>query len=190
MSELREQFVTIDVINRGVKVKKFEGGGTYEATVIEGTTSEGQEFKKNLASTLLEKMPTLAEQVESLDTGDLVKIVSQKKGKYNNIRSIYKEGDPLFNVTQATVTNISSGGSNTGSKGGYNPEGQIKGNAITNAVQLAIAQKTLTKEAIVANAMMLLEVHKEIEGVQLASVGQDTSEGIDANDPVKAAEMF
>ena len=191
MSDIREQFVTIDIINRGVSVKKFEGGGSYKATVLEGTTLDGHEFKKNLSHDLLDKVPSLQSAIDDLNEGDLVKIVSEKKGKYNNIRSIFKEGTKGYEAPSLAA--VSNTGGSTGGKSSYNTEGMIKGNAITNAVQLAIATKKTGKDDIVTLAKMMLEVHKEIESVQMSSVGStevETNSTVDVNDPKQAAEMF
>lgn len=59
-------------------------------------------------------------------------------------------------------------------KPSYDPSGQIKGNAVTNAVNMAIAQGDLSVQAIAANVRSVLEVHKAAETIYNEVMGQQS----------------
>ena len=108
-------------------------------------------------------------------------LVMEKKDGFNNLKRLVTP-DKLVSLNLGTTATT------TGKTGGYDVQGVIKGNAITNAVQLAIALGQTTKEGIIKLARLMLEVHKEIDGTPAPKM-EPAAEPKKATKVVKAADV-
>ena len=164
--------VTLLKVELGIQVPKF-GGGTYPGAQL--TYEMGD---KLVRKGIHEKAQGggLAEDLKKLKAGDTVIIVQElieKDGKkFNNIKRILPEGSAIpaglqtvEDLTQKQIDVAYGGQSNFVSKktGGYDVQGAIKGNAVTNGVQIAISQKDTSLANIVKQARIVLEAHKLLD---------------------------
>ncbi len=126
-----------EMIINGTVNEVTEVSAPFEATKVGYTTTNGKETTALFGSKYRTK--EIQEVLGNLEAGDLVKVVLKKNDKgFFNPSTISK-------LSALPAPKASGGGKtfqNTGNKTttAYDSTGPIKGNAITNAVQLAIAR--------------------------------------------------
>jgi hypothetical protein len=157
--EINTLNVKVISIDLDTEIEKKDGGTYRGAQVI--FTVGGKPGTKAVTQKGLEFNPELKKDLKSFKTpGEAVLILERKNG-FNNLKRLVTPDNIPTNISSTrkspavTVTSKSSGG--------YDVQGAIKGNAVTNGVQIAISQGDTSLANIVKNAKIVLEAHKVLD---------------------------
>lgn len=106
--------------------------------------------------------PELGGVIDTLKAGDPIEMSGPKNAAGYTVVQAIKKIDKLPEAKPFTF----------GGKGGFkdNTVGQIKGNVVTNAVNLAIARAETDVEGMVRAALDVLQVHKQLEAMDIATI--------------------
>lgn len=174
MSDLKTFTFTLGSITKEMVPYKDESKGTYQAVVInlEGTNKSGEPYQPIIvpAALLTKKDGTPAALKEQLKYAQ-ENLIGQRV-------DITKEGFTLRSIKKSERKTFSGKGtfSKGSSGGGYDVDGQKRGHAITNAVNLSIASGDTSPSTILENAKMILEVSAQLEAAQTKKPTNTTAE--------------
>lgn len=158
MSDITTFVVDLLSVAKNVDIEKKDGG-TYKGTVI-SYMSNGKAMTKSLHANATKFNPELASDLNTVQPGKVRMILKEKDGFKNLIRltndlDTTVEGAPISPKATTTVT------ANT--KSSYDPMGPIKGNSITNGVNIAISMGDTSFSNILKQAKLVLSVHTALD---------------------------
>ncbi len=146
-------------IDLNVEIEKKDGG-TYQGASIVFTLG-GKPGVKNIHSKVLSNLPELQKDLQSFKTPGEGVLVMEKKDGFNNLKRLVTPANVPAEVKTTTTAKAS-----TGYAYKDNTAGQIKGNSITNGVNIAISQGDTSLANIVKQARLVLEAHKALDGAK------------------------
>jgi hypothetical protein len=146
-------------IELSVEREKSNGAGSFVAHVLTLKGDKGfQEIVLPVKGPVARKTEKL---LKTLKKDDTVTIVKEKDAadKYWNVTDILKGAQEAANEPKSAGSSSYSKSKGTN----YDKQGAIKGNAVTNGVQIAIAMEDTSEDNIVEQTLKVLRVHARIE---------------------------
>jgi hypothetical protein len=141
-----------------------------DALEIKFTTTNGVEALARFPLFIVDKDSELQDTITGLKKGDLIEVTREASQKVNKFGKPYENPvgvkllDKLPAVKAFTPVKGSSGAYKTSNdRPGFDASGPIKGNAITNAVNISIFQENTSLENLKENFITVLELHRYAE---------------------------
>ena len=145
------------------------GGKILPGYLISGRDENNREKQERLFEFLVKKSPQLKQDLKDLQNATLPQFYdlhSTSEGKFKTITRIVKAGGSATSPTPVTHTPAPAANPHTKKTGGYDVQGAIKGNSVSNGVLIAIARHgcDVTIEQIEHAAREVLELHARLDG--------------------------
>jgi predicted lactoylglutathione lyase len=157
MSEIKTLHGTIQIIEKDIQIPK-KNGGTYPGSRLTFLGPNGTQSNQAFHQVGLSKNAELAADINALEVGDdVIFTYSLNDRGFRDFKSI-KKSDGTIPV-EATTTSTST-------KKSVNNDyttGAIKGNSVTNAVNIAISNGDTSLEALKSAYDLVIQLHAYAE---------------------------
>lgn len=159
MSETKTLRGTIQIVEQDIQIPK-NAGGTYPGTRITYVGPNGKSSKQAFHQVGLSKNPSLASDISALNAGDNVIFTYSINDKgFRDFVSIKLDDGT---VQAAPVKSSPARQTGTKSNSDY-ATGAIKGNSVTNAVNIAIANGDTSLDSLKSAYELVISLHAYAE---------------------------
>lgn len=155
MSDKKEYIAKLVSITNE-QVSKADGSGTYPAKVLTFEKADGSgTYDKKVPIAYLKKNTALGDKIKEAESS----MIGEKV-------LLCTEGYSLLHIGVPTKKTVSGGGKNYGKNNSDGGDGQARGNALTNARELAQHQGDTSEKNILENAQMFIRMGESISEYQ------------------------